>query len=1299
MNSTAIPAQKGNPAPSRARPALNERVRALKQVFASADLRRLLPWLGFSSLVSNVLALALPLGILQILDRIVANQSLETLVLLVVGILIALILESFLRTSSDLATGWLGARFEHNSSVAAMQRLVRVPLQRYQKEEPGTYAERVLAASKVADFYSGHALLVLFDFPFAIVFLAMIFMIGGWLVIVPVVLLTIFAILIYFAGGWMQKQVQQRNELDDRRLGFLNEVLTGIHTVKTQLLESLMLRRYERLQQSTSELGETLAKGSSAATDLSNLFAQIMTLGVVFAGAIIVIGGGMTPGGLAACMLLSVRSLQPLRRALAVWMRYQAFVVANERLNTVMQLPFEPDTGKADVEPMTATLELRNVSLAFDSAKPLFTDLSLTLHAGEFIAVRGESGCGKSSLLSLMNGFLRPSSGEVLIDDKPLGNFSSDSVYQEVALLPQTGSLVAGTILENLTMFDSSLNQEALRIASRLGLDRSVSTMKMGYETPLGEGANETIPTGLRQVIIFVRALVRKPSVILFDEANTSLDQHSDQLLRDYLSELKGQCAAVLVTPRPSLISLADKVYTLANGTLTPGAVKSAGFTTASKDGLNSTGERPEGNDDPAVVIRRQFSQESDLSICLKPLLEAVKWEGRARELAEAMPHLVPRLDLSNLCSIMTNLGHHPRHLDGNLVTLSPRLMPCLFVPANQGAQVILEKLPNGKLRVFDSTLKAECEVDAKKIDGEIYVFRKDESTKSARETQQSWIGTLLWRMRRHIILVLALTLIGAVLSLATPLFVRMVYDSVLPSGDMVMGAYMAIGVVIVLVVDALLRNLRGKVLAFIGGRTDYVLGSGMFQRIINLPASSTQGASVSRQVGRLRNLERLRDFFLGPLSTLVFELPATLVLVVAIGIINPYALVVLLCACLAFAGLGFWSRKSLSLSSGKAGDLQGRRWEFLNETLTDMRTIRMAGAANAWTERFRDLSGKSVMANFDDQKVQARTTAITRIVGSLTGLMGLSTSAYLVMSGHITGGTMLATMMIFWRITGPLENLFMASTSLSQTQANITQTDRLMRLRGESDTGVTQTLRGAARGSLSFSRVSFRYTNDADPALLGISFTAEPGQLIVITGNVGAGKSSILKLIERVYVPQAGTIRLDDVDIRQLTAIDLRSRISYMPQQCELFYGSIAQNLLLVNPQASDAELQWAVEMAGLKGDIAALPEGINTRISNSKAEQLPHGFRQRLSLARVMLKPSAVVLLDEPGAGMDQIGEDALLRCLQWLRGRATVIMVSHRPGHMKLANNVIVMRQGSMVAAGSYENVKQNPLAEMI
>ena len=189
------------------------------------------------------------------------------------------------------------------------------------------------------------------------------------------------------------------------------------------------------------------------------------------------------------------------------------------------------------------------------------------------------------------------------------------------------------------------------------------------------------------------------------------------------------------------------------------------------------------------------------------------------------------------------------------------------------------------------------------------------------------------------------------------------------------------------------------------------------------------------------------------------------------------------------------------------------------------------------------------------------------------------------------------------------------------------------------------------------------------------------------------------MKLIERTYSPQAGTIRLDGVDIRQIAINDLRSRLSYMPQQCELFYGSVAQNLLLVNPAATNAELHWALEMAGLTADIAALPEGLESRISNGKADQFPHGFKQRLSLARVMLKPAAVVLLDEPGSGMDDVGEEALLRCIEWLRGKATVIMVSHRPGHMKLADSVLVMRQGTVIANGTFDAIQDKIFSEML
>ena len=201
---------------------------------------------------------------------------------------------------------------------------------------------------------------------------------------------------------------------------------------------------------------------------------------------------------------------------------------------------------------------------------------------------------------------------------------------------------------------------------------------------------------------------------------------------------------------------------------------------------------------------------------------------------------------------------------------------------------------------------------------------------------------------------------------------------------------------------------------------------------------------------------------------------------------------------------------------------------------------------------------------------------------------------------------------------------------------------------------------------------------------------------MVALTGPDGAGKSTLLKLLMRVYTPQAGALRQDRIDIRQITTTDLRARISYMPQNCELFYGTVAQNLRLVHPDASDEEVRWATEMAGLLTDVEALPEGFRTRISNSRADELPRGFRQRLSLARTMLKPATLVLMDEPGTGMDQAGEVALMRCIQWLRGRATLIVVSLRPGHLRLADKVVYMERGRITAMGPFTQIAEKVMA---
>ena len=1269
----------------------------LLRVLRSPDLRRIIPILAACAFFANILAVALPLSILQIIDRVVANQSTGTLFFLVVGVLVALVMEEILRSTNGLVTGWLGVRFEHSASVDALTRLMRVPLHRYQQEEPGVHAERVLAASRVADFYSGQALLVLFDFPFTLIFLALIYLLGGALVLVPVLLLLLFLFLIFHFGDWMRKQLEDRATWDDRRYGFLAEVLSGIHSVKTMVMEAFMLRRYERLLGSSADVGEALARGNTISQNLGTAFSQLMIVSVVFASSWQVMEGVMSPGSLAACMMLSIRALQPVRRALTVWMRYQSFVTAQAKLDEIYDMPFEDDAGKPAMEPVREHLALHDISLTYGDSATIFSEISLKVEANRFVVIRGESGSGKSSLMSLMNGLVRPDSGEVLVDGLPLESFSVDSVHRQIALLPQTGTIVAGNILENLTMFDSNFNQTALELSRELGLDRIVGGMKLGYETSLGEGLGETLPAGVRQLISIIRALVHNPSVILFDEANISLDMRGDQLLRDFFAKRKGSCTIIMVTHRPSLIALADQIYHLADGKIVEEVKKqSASGNWQDETVEQPLSERPENREGIADVVRRQFDEESDLAICLPTLLNALSWQGQPRELVESMPHLIPRMELSDLCSTLANLGFFPKHLESSPARLDQRLTPCLFVPPGRGAMVLLRYLADGKVEVFDSTTRSEAQIEPPQEMGGVYLFRKPEVVGKKKGNELGWLSSMLMRFRSHILLGFLLSVFGAMLSLTPPLFVRAVYNSVLPSSDIKMGAFLLLGALMAITINIFVVHLKGRAMAFVSGRTEYILGSTIFKKVIALPTASIEGASISNQVGRIKNLESLRDFFLGPLSLVAFELPASLVLLIALGIINPWSLVVILLAIIAYTVLGYFSRKYSEMSMGSQSGLTANRWEFLNETLADMRFIRLAGVGHSWINRFREMSGKAVMSNFRIQQLNARVNGISRIIGSCTGLLVLALSAYLAIIGKIGSGTMLATMLIIWRLIAPIQNIFTGITALLRTRSNLRQIENLAKLKGEADTGVAQTIQPNTHGTLSFTRVSFRYANDTDPALLGVTLAVEPGKLVVIAGGNGSGKSTILKVIERLYIPQAGTIRINNVDIRQLTAGDLRAKISYMPQRCEIFYGTLAQNLRLVHPIATDAELEWALEMAGLSEDIRALPQGLGTRIAGSRSEQLPHGFRQRFSLARAMLKPAELVLLDEPGTGMDQAGEEALMRCLGWLQGRATTIVVSHRPGHMRLADRVIVMERGSVAATGKFEDVKEKVMA---
>lgn len=525
--------------------------------------------LAVASLFLNVLGLALPMALLQVYDRILPNKSTGTMVLLMAGVLGALLLESILTFARSYVTGWIGARFEHKAGCEAIDRLVMTSIDNFEKEGSGVHLERLNSLATVREFYAGQALLTLLDLPFALIYLALVALMGGWLVLVPIVLLVMFALSAMKIGTTLRDAIEKRMIADDRRFNFLIEVLGGIHSVKAMAMESQMVRRYERLQESCAEGYYTVALRSANALGVSSFFSQVTTIAVAAFGSVIVMNGDMTTGGLAASSLLAGRSMAPIQKALGVWTRFQSFVLASGRLEKLFALPPEAEKNLPKMPSTKGKLELEGVSFAFDAKLPTVIDTaSISIEAGECIAIAGGNGSGKTTLLTLMQGALRPTQGRVMIDGIDVTQYEPQSVRDQIAYLPQSGVLFQGTILQNITMFRSEFDDIAVETAGLLGLDEVVATMAYGFDTPVGDGAYDSLPRGIKQRIAIARALVNNPRIVLFDEANTAVDSAGDNFLRVWLERAKGKRTLVLVTHRPSLVKLADRVFDLDHGRL-----------------------------------------------------------------------------------------------------------------------------------------------------------------------------------------------------------------------------------------------------------------------------------------------------------------------------------------------------------------------------------------------------------------------------------------------------------------------------------------------------------------------------------------------------------------------------------------------------------------------------------------------------------------------------------------------------------------------------------------------------------
>lgn len=522
-----------------------------------------------ASLALNILALALPFTILQVYDRIIPNRAEETFTLLLLALLFVIVLEFSLRMLRSYMLAREAARFDHIESIAAIDHVLGADAREFERRSAGYYLERINALDKIQEFYSGEAMLLVMDLPFVLVFLAMTYLIAGSLVAVPLALLAIFAVAAIVAGNRLHKAVMRRMDMEEQRQNFLIEVLQGIHTIKSMAMEAPMLRRYQRLQARSAESVYEVARIGSLVQSLGASFAQLAVVSFVGFGAGRVIEGSLSIGALAAGTLLAGRVLQPGLRAMAVSTRYQSVRLAHKRVAELYLLTAEREGSYRAGDGFRGALELRDVSFAYAGGKQLLDGTSLSVAPGEAVAITGRNGVGKSSLLKMMSGYLRPDSGEVYVDGREIGDYQMSSLRERIAYLPQYGTLFEGSILENMTLYrEGESVDRAIELSRLLGLDETLKRLPDGLDTAVNGAALDSLPEGVRKKITMVRALVGTHGLLLFDDANANLDMRNDARLLQLIKSLKGKVTIVMVTHRPSYVRVCDRHLVLEHGGL-----------------------------------------------------------------------------------------------------------------------------------------------------------------------------------------------------------------------------------------------------------------------------------------------------------------------------------------------------------------------------------------------------------------------------------------------------------------------------------------------------------------------------------------------------------------------------------------------------------------------------------------------------------------------------------------------------------------------------------------------------------
>ena len=498
--------------------------------------RRLYRDIVLGSVAINLFAIAMPLFVLNVYDRVVPNQATETLWVLAVGIFIVLCSDLALRLMRSSFVDLAASRADVKLSSSIMAKSLGLRLEE-RPASTGSFTSTLQSFESVRAFIGSATILGIVDLPFVLMFAAIIALINPWLVL-PVLVGIVFVLLYALAAqGKLHELSQTTWEVGAQRNSLLVESISQLENVKALRAESRIQRHWEKASAFLSKTGTQLKMVSTSVSNVAQWAQHSVAVCVIIVGVYQIIEGNLTQGGLIAAYMLSSRAMAPISQAAALLAQYHQSSTALDSLNAVMDKKVERHEGKAYVEKpsFAGNIRLEKVTLRYpNEERDALKDVSITVKAGEKVALLGRIGCGKSSLNKLVLGFYQPSSGAVLVDNVDIRQLDPLQLRRHIGYVPQDVSLFSGSLRDNIVAGGGSdrVDDDALLRAIELaGLENLVNSHPHGVDLQVGE-RGQALSGGQKQSVAIARALVQDPPILLLDEPTSSMDNASEEAFK-----------------------------------------------------------------------------------------------------------------------------------------------------------------------------------------------------------------------------------------------------------------------------------------------------------------------------------------------------------------------------------------------------------------------------------------------------------------------------------------------------------------------------------------------------------------------------------------------------------------------------------------------------------------------------------------------------------------------------------------------------------------------------------------------